>query len=125
MKEGSFFKKKDIIAIIILLLVAGAFYIFGNSDTQTGIAEITVDGVLTETVNLLTTDNGIYELDGVNVSYEVRDGKIAFHESDCFDKVCVNAGFISMGGQTAVCLPNKVVISIPAGEDSSIDIMLR
>ena len=62
-----------------------------------------------------------------DVIYEIKDKNIRFYYSDCHDHVCMDAGFIGLGGESAVCLPNKVVISIPRGSanDSEIDIMLH
>lgn len=125
--EGNFFKKKDIIVIAVLLLVAGIFYVITMPKEAGNVAEISVDGLMYKTVDLLRTEDGIYQIDGLNVTYEIKDKNIRFYYSDCHDHVCMDAGFIGLGGESAVCLPNKVVISIPRGSasDSEIDIMLH
>jgi len=125
--EGNFFKKKDIIVIAVLLLVAGIFYVITMPKEAGNVAEISVDGLMYKTVDLLRTEDGLYQIDGLNVTYEIKDKNIRFYYSDCHDHVCMDAGFIGLGGESAVCLPNKVVISIPRGSanDSEIDIMLH
>lgn len=43
---------------------------------------------------------------------EIRDGKVHVHDSDCRNKVCISAGWISRPGQWIICLPNDVVILV-------------
>ncbi len=125
--EGSFFKKKDIFIIALLLVFAAAFYFFNLPGSEGTTAEVSVDGQVVKKVSLSGKDDGIHQVEGMNIRYEVKDGKIGFIYSDCPDKVCINDGFISLGGQRVVCLPNKAVIMIPRDEkdDSGIDIMLH
>ncbi len=50
---------------------------------------------------------------------EVRGEKIRIKGASCYDQVCVQFGFISKPGETAVCLPHKLVVKIEsiAGEN--------
>ncbi|MBR6801128.1 MAG: NusG domain II-containing protein [Eubacteriaceae bacterium] len=125
--QGSFFRKKDIFVILALLLIAGVIYFINLPGEAGNVAEIRIDGVLVSTVKLADGNDGIYKLEGVNVEYEIKDGKIRFYSSDCPDHVCIEDGFVNLGGESVVCLPNRVVISIPRGngKDSEIDIMLH
>ncbi len=45
-------------------------------------------------------------------SIEIVGGKVHVHDSDCRNKVCISAGWISRPGQWIVCLPNNVFIMI-------------
>ncbi len=50
------------------------------------------------------------------------DGTIAFEESDCPDKICINSGNLSRVGESAACIPNGVLVKIvPAGKANSGD----
>lgn len=51
----------------------------------------------------------------VPVSFELRDHQIRFVDVDCPDHLCEGFGFIGMATQTAVCLPNRVAVSITEG----------
>jgi len=42
----------------------------------------------------------------------VEKGRIRFKEADCPDKICVKTGWLQEPGDTAVCLPNRAVITI-------------
>lgn len=48
----------------------------------------------------------------VPVCFELSDHKIRFVDVDCPDKLCEGFGFISLPTQTAVCMPNRVSVSI-------------
>lgn len=111
--NGSLFNRRDIIVILILLLFAALIYlyaqnfIFKNSQT----AEILYDNTVIETVSL--DKDRTFSLDKFpNIVFEIKDGSIAFIQSDCPDKVCVHTGFINKTGQTAVCLPNKIILKL-------------
>ncbi len=43
---------------------------------------------------------------------EIVNNKVRVHESDCKNKVCVLAGWISKPGEWVACLPNNVFIVI-------------
>jgi hypothetical protein len=43
---------------------------------------------------------------------QVEDGKIRFVQSPCYTKQCIHQGWISQGGELAVCLPNKVSVQV-------------
>jgi len=50
----------------------------------------------------------------------VEKGRIRFEEADCPDLVCVKTGWLTKPGDTAVCLPNRVIIKIE-GQNDEID----
>jgi hypothetical protein len=42
----------------------------------------------------------------------VEKGRIRFEKSDCPNQICVNSGWLDKNGNIAVCLPNKVIVSV-------------
>lgn len=52
--------------------------------------------------------NGV---EGLSV-FELKDGKIKMISSPCPDKLCIQQGWVSRPGQTIVCVPNAVSISV-------------
>lgn len=48
---------------------------------------------------------------------EIKDNKVHILSSDCHNKTCVESGYIDHGGQTLVCLPNKIVVKIEGNND--------
>lgn len=60
----------------------------------------------------LTQDKTFILPQNTNVLFQIKNGKIAFISSDCPDKICVNTGFIHKPGQSAACLPNRVLLTV-------------
>ena len=56
-----------------------------------------------------------------NVSLEVKDGEIFVWESDCPNQICVREGAVSRAGQTIVCAPNKMTVTVTGGEEGGVD----
>lgn len=52
---------------------------------------------------------------GTNV-LEIRDGKADVTSATCPDKICVRQNPISEIGETIVCLPNQVIVTVEAAE---------
>ncbi len=110
--------RNDVIFIAILLAViavAGAcLYLFhGEGDTVT----VSVDGKVIATYPLgvdrveeIRTDG-----DGLN-RLIIRDGKAWVETASCPDGICAAHKPIYREGESIVCLPNKVVITVKTAE---------
>lgn len=124
MKEKLFFRKTDIIILLVILLIGLIFLLFTSFNNDEVSCQIIYDRKVVMDVDL--NKNGEIKLpDFPNVTFEVKDGMIAFISSDCPDHVCVRTGFISKNSQTAVCLPNKLMIRINKSKnlDDDLDII--
>lgn len=111
--------KKDWIVIGILLLAAAGCWLFYRAahqpPEQTNLAVIAIDGKEVLRLNLLEEEDRILSLEevyGVPVSFQIEDRRIRFVNVTCPDHICENAGYLSMEGQTAVCMPNRTSLSI-------------
>lgn len=109
-------KKNDRILIAVVFLIAAVFLIFHfwGKVPGRGTVEIQVDGELYGAYPL--TDDCQIEINNTN-QLEIEDGKVSVIWADCPDQVCVHHKSISIAGESIICLPNKVVISIVDGED--------
>ena len=105
-----------LLAVVILLIIhAGGGH---TADT----AVIHCDGGETA-VSLENDTEGTVESGGYTMKYRVSDGSICVCECDCPDKVCVRTGKISKPGETVVCMPAHIVITLTGGAgDESADI---
>jgi hypothetical protein len=72
-------------------------------------------------------DFDVKEGDEIYSILTVKDKRISFSYSECPDKVCINTGWIAYPGQSAVCLPNRVMVKIVNPDDlkNDIDVILR
>ena len=96
----SLWNKKDLLFIAAILLAAGLAFLFFRPQPSESLsrAEISVDGA-----------GGGYN------RIQVRDGAVSVLEASCPDKVCVHTGTVRYPGETIVCLPNRMIITVIQG----------
>lgn len=108
-------KKADFIIIGAVVVVAAVMLIFlyGSSSNLGSYVQIEIDGKITETLPLdedtkkkITTENG-----GTN-TLVIKDGKAKIVEANCPDGICKNHKAINRNGESIICLPHKVVVSV-------------
>lgn len=111
-------KKGDLAVIAAVIVAALIFAYFSYSGTEKPVAVISVDGVTVETVELYSLqEKRVINLGGeYNIMIVAENGGIRFEHSDCGDKLCVNAGTLEKGGDVAVCLPAKTVITVTGAD---------
>lgn len=116
-------KKKDIILIIVVLLVACiAFGAKSLLSKQGGEATITVDGKVYGTYSL-DKDQTI-NVDDHN-TVVIKDGVVHMEDADCPDKLCIKQGEISSDGEKIVCLPNKTIVRVSSDKESDYDVKVK
>ena len=70
------------------------------------------------------SENDIITIWGDDESYNlilVNDGAAKVTDADCPDKLCVRQRSISKNGESIICLPHKLVITIDSPEESDLD----
>ena len=114
--KREFFKRADIIIIIVILVLSGAgAWIYSAIPAKGGeVAEIYCYSQLVRIVDLAEHAEEEFALPQNEnvVFYTNGNGRIRFERSDCPDKVCVNYGWLWRSGETAACLPNGFVLKI-------------
>ena len=120
----SFLKKhkNDILLVLALLVAAGALWIYTLLSREEG-AEAVVTVAGEELCRLpLAEDAEMLIGEGEHTNLLIISGGEAYiAEASCPDGVCVRSGAVSFDGQTVVCLPHKLVLSIEGGADSGFD----
>lgn len=48
----------------------------------------------------------------------IENGRVCVSDSTCPDHVCVHTGWLSRGGQSAVCVPAGVAVRVMGGNDA-------
>lgn len=112
----------------VVLLAAGALLLGMGSRLSGGgaVAEVWQNSKLVRIVKINEMTAPVsFELDGAYHDRILAErGRIRFEEADCPDKVCVHTGWISQAGQSAACVPNRVLIKI-VGKTSDEDVVIR
>ena len=117
--------KNDIIFISVLLAFIAVFgAIFLSSRAEGDIVTVTVDGKLfgeyplseDRTVEIRTGDN-------LNLLI-IEGGEARIDEASCPDGVCRAHKPISREGESIICLPNKVVVTVSKSGVDAPDIII-
>ena len=105
------------VAVLLLLALGGVLYLFvfrGGGDT----VRVTVDGELYG-VYSLSEDVSLEIRHGSEQSNRlvIRDGQVFMENATCPDGICVDHRPIFRNGESIVCLPNRVVITVVVDGD--------
>jgi hypothetical protein len=107
-------KKKyrlDIIIISAILLISLLLLLVVMLSKEEGSAVVVeIDGMTVATYSL--DQNGEYSLNGGTNVLVIEDGKAYLNYSNCPDHTCERTGKIRYAGQTIVCLPNRLSITV-------------
>ena len=122
-------KKGDYIVIIIILIASFAMIIKNERVlTQDNKALlINIDGKeekkysIEENIGREIEINNEY---GKNIIKITKDGALMTY-SDCKDQVCVHAREIKNKGDSRICLPHRLEITIDSNKDKEIDAVVK
>lgn len=123
-KIQNFIKKYriDIIVVASLLILSLAVLLIVNLTKEEGaFAEVTVDGNVSGKYSLAI--DGTYSLNGGTNTLVIQNGEAYMSYSNCPDHICENTGKIRHVGQTIICLPNRITVTIigDSNSDEAVD----
>ena len=112
----------DIIVISAILLVSVSLLLIMTLSKKEGaVAVVEIDGKTVAEYSLAV--NGEYSLNnGTNVLV-IENGQAYLNYSNCPDHTCEITGKIHYVGQTIVCLPNKLSITIKGNAEGGVDLV--
>ena len=111
-----FLKKSDAVLIAVLLVICAALLLPKYlSKPDAGLtAVVMVNGEVKERI-VLSEVTSAYEYtvpcDSPVKLYVAPDG-VSFIYSECPDKICIGTGKLTRAGDTAACVPNKVLVML-------------
>lgn len=118
-------KKADFILIAVIVAVAGVllFFLYVVNSGSGDYVRIEVNGSVTETLPLDTdATREIATVDGGTNTLVIEDGYAKMTEANCPDGLCTNHQKISRAGESIICLPHKVVVTIVSDTESDDEI---
>ena len=108
---SKYFKRGDILIIIIVLISAFLLYLPAFIPKNGRIAEITADGSVVNRINLSEVkESYIVNIQGSEIL--VEPGRIGYLRSDCPGGDCIRFGMLERPGSFAACIPNHTMIRI-------------
>jgi len=101
-----------ITALLAVVTVAGLclWLVRGEGDTVT----VTVDGQTFGVYSLTEEREVVITTHRGSNTLVIRDGKARITHADCPDGICANHRPIHRAGESIVCLPHKVVVTVTA-----------
>ena len=108
------FKKKSrntaiLFSVFVLFAMAATKVLWGQLQEKGATAVVTVDGEEYYRSSLFIEKE--IAIDDCN-TLVIREGRADMIFADCPDQICVKHAPISNVGETIICLPNKVVVTI-------------
>lgn len=122
-------KKGDYVVVLLIFLISVTIFYISKTNLSTSSDSnliVNVNGEIVERQKL-NSEFGEKEFVvesefGKNVIV-VEDNSVYIKDSDCKDKTCIKMGKISKVGQSLVCLPNRLIITIEGNSD--VDVVLQ
>ncbi len=117
-------KKHDFIVIGIIIIAAAAIFAFLYFGNNGGVyVNVEIDGKTVETFSLSEDRTFVIETENGTNTLVIKDGYASVSEADCPDKICVHHRKINRNGESIICLPHRVVISISDKNDDEVDLV--
>ena len=114
--------KPDVIVVAAILFVAlvSLILIFVLRKPG-GVAVVEVGGEVVGEYPLY--QNGVYPLNGGTNVLVIENGVAYLSYSNCPDHTCERTGKIRFVGQTIVCLPNKLSVTVKGEAEGGVDLV--
>ena len=113
---------RDVFVVLaVVLLAVGTAVLTWGADRSGGAvtAVFSVDGAESEPVSLEADFSRTVSANGYVLEVCCSGGEIWIESSDCPTQDCVHTGHISRSGQSIVCLPAHVIITLEGAADNS------
>ena len=121
-------KRGDVVILILaLLLCAAPLLMLLPTPSAPTRAVVRQNGAVLCTLPLgVDTEKEILSPDGSGFNLvRVQSGTVCIADADCSDRTCVRMGAISRAGETLVCLPHRLTITLEGAAGSALDAVTR
>lgn len=110
--KSKYTKKGDWLLLGSIILIAAVLFLFLRlASYKAGYVHISYDGADIAVLSL--TEDTVYEVESAGSNTVVISaGKVFVESADCPDQICVKHIPVSMSGETIICLPHKLAITI-------------
>lgn len=114
--------KNDVLLIAVLLILGGGLALFLYATRQGGgTVRVQVDGAVVMELPLDQDTQVSLGEDGHVNTLVVQDGTAQVTAATCPDQVCVRQGAVRYAGESIVCLPHRLVVTIEGDAPADVD----
>ncbi len=108
-----------ILLFVVLFLALGVFFVFKITQKNGNLVTVSVDGEIIAQYPLDTDIVKEIETASGNNTLIIKNGEAFVSNADCPDKLCVNYKPISKTGESIICLPHKLAITVESNSQSN------
>jgi len=114
--------RADVIVISAILLAALLFLAFTLLLRKPGaVAVVEINGETVGEYDL--SKDGVFVLNGGTNTLVIENGEAYVKDSACPDRTCERTGKIRYVGQTIVCLPNRLSVTVKGNSENGVDLV--
>ncbi len=107
-------------AVLLLALALGARFSLSGAQSGARCAVVSVEGVEVERLPFADAERE-YQNNGYTVHVRVTPDGVRVDRADCPTQDCVRTGTVSRPGQSIVCLPARIVVTVAGAADEGVD----
>ena len=108
-----------VVLVAVVLAAAALLFVLYRANAPKAeplVAVVDFGDGITETIPLNEDHDYLYDVGDYIVHLQVKDGAIAFLDSQCPDHVCEQFGWLSEQDAWAACVPAGVYVTVQAAE---------
>ena len=114
--------RADVIVISALLLLSLLLLFFTLAFKEKGaVAVVEINGAVAGEYPL--SQNGVFVLNGGTNTLVIENGAAYLTDSHCPDKTCELTGKVRYVGQTVICLPNRLSVTVKGESRDGVDLV--
>ena len=119
-----YFRRYDVLLLLAVVLVAVVLLVWLTPKEAGGIAVVEQDGQEVLRVELQTLEGSreqTFTSNGITLQVRFSPDGVQVLSADCADQICVQSGKLTHAGESAVCLPARISVSLLAEDGTSWD----
>ena len=107
-------KKADLIIIGVVAIIVGiiVFFLYFVGGESGQYVQVEIDEKIVDTIKLDEDFEKEYKNGEDSNKLEIKDGKATMISANCPDGICVNHKPIYRNGESIICLPHKMVVTV-------------
>lgn len=114
-----------ILGAALLLAALCLFLVFRNMEKTGGKVVVRQDNEVVGEYSLSEDGEYVFKTFYGSNTLVIKNGEAYVKDSTCRDHICEDTGAVSGVGETIICLPNTLFITVTEGEPSEYDAIVR